>query len=73
MSCHFLVVEPLFLRASYVLFFIELGIRRLHVAGCIEHPTAAWVTQQARNHPWRVQDYERKMLPERGLSHGTGS
>ena len=40
----------------YVLFFIELGTRRLHLAGCTTHPTAAWVTQQARQLSWQLQD-----------------
>jgi hypothetical protein len=32
-----------------VLFFIELGSRRVHLAGCTTNPTGGWVTQQARN------------------------
>jgi putative transposase len=32
-----------------VLFFIELGSRRVHLAGCTTNPSGAWVTQQARN------------------------
>jgi putative transposase len=32
-----------------VLFFIELGNRRVHLAGCTTNLTGAWVTQQARN------------------------
>jgi transposase InsO family protein len=32
-----------------VLFFIELGSRRVHLAGCTTNPTGAWVVQQARN------------------------
>jgi putative transposase len=32
-----------------VLFFIELGSRRVHFAGCTTNPSGAWVLQQARN------------------------
>src|SRR2546427_5119385 len=33
----------------YVLFFIHLGSRQVHVAGMTPHPTAAWMMQIARN------------------------
>src|SRR5262249_61365848 len=33
----------------YVLFFIHLGSRHLHVAGVTPHPNAAWMMQVARN------------------------
>jgi putative transposase len=49
-------VETLFLKTIYVLFFVELGTRRVHLAGCTAHPTAAWVTQQARHLGWQIQD-----------------
>ncbi|CAA9544710.1 MAG: hypothetical protein AVDCRST_MAG88-306 [uncultured Thermomicrobiales bacterium] len=39
-----------------MLFFLEVGTRRVHVAGCTAHPTAAWVTQQARQFAWHMQD-----------------
>jgi putative transposase len=32
-----------------VLFFIEPGSRRVHLAGYTTSPTGAWVTQQSRN------------------------
>ena len=47
-TCDFFTVETLCLQTIVVLFFIELGTRRVHLAGCTTHPTAAWVTQQAR-------------------------
>jgi transposase InsO family protein len=33
----------------YVLFFIHLGSRKIHVAGVTPHPNAAWMVQVARN------------------------
>jgi hypothetical protein len=35
-----------------VLFFIELGSRRVHLAGAARNPSGAWFTQQARNVAW---------------------
>ena len=46
-ACDFFTVETAWLKTLYVLFFIELGSRRVHLAGCTARPTAAWVTQQA--------------------------
>jgi putative transposase len=42
-------VETLRLKTLYVLFFIEVSTRRVHVVGATAHPDSAWVTQQARN------------------------
>src|SRR5262245_41136757 len=33
----------------YVLFFLHLGSRKVHVAGVTPHPTEAWMVQVARN------------------------
>ena len=44
LACDFFAVETLWLKTVYVLFFIELGSRRVHIAGCTEHPTSAWRT-----------------------------
>lgn len=38
-ACDFFTVETLMLRRFYVLFFIELGSRRVHLAGCTTNPT----------------------------------
>jgi putative transposase len=49
LGCDFFTVETAWLRTLYVLVFIELGTRKVHVAGATRNPDAAWVTQQARN------------------------
>jgi len=56
LACDFFTVETLLLKTVYTLFFIELGTRRVHLAGCTAHPTAAWVIQQARNLAWTLQE-----------------
>jgi putative transposase len=49
LACDFFTVETISLRRFYVLFLIELGSRRVQLAGCTTNPSGAWVTQQARN------------------------
>jgi len=48
-ACDFFTVESVLLRRYYVLFFIEHGSRRAHLAGCTRNPDGSWVAQQARN------------------------
>jgi putative transposase len=50
----FFTVETVSLQRLYVLFFIELGSRRVHLAGCTANPIGAWVTQQARQFAWTL-------------------
>ena len=49
LAVDFFTVESISLQRFYILFFIELGSRRVQTAGCTANPTGAWVTQQARN------------------------
>ncbi len=58
LACDFFVVETAFLQTVYVLFFIELSTRRVYLAGCTDRPDSAWVTQQARQLLWQLQDRE---------------
>jgi len=54
LAVDFFTVETLWLQRLYVLFFIELGSRRVHLAGCIAHPGAPWVIQRARQLTWTM-------------------
>jgi hypothetical protein len=56
LACDFFTIETLWLKTLHILFFIEVGTRRVPLAGCTAHPTAAWVTQQARQLAWTLQE-----------------
>ncbi len=61
LACDFFTVETLFLQTLYVFFFIEIGTRRVHFAGCTPHPTQAWVTQQVRQLTWILDEENTNM------------
>jgi transposase InsO family protein len=49
LACDFFTVETAWLRRLYVLFFVEHGSRRVHLAGVSANPDCVWMRQQARN------------------------
>jgi putative transposase len=61
LACDFFTVETIWLKTIYVLFFIELGTRRVRLAGCAPNPDKIWVTQQARQLIWNLKDDSQDM------------
>jgi transposase InsO family protein len=69
-ACDFFTVETLLLGRLYVLFFLELGSRRVHLAGCTPNPDGRWVVQQARQLAWSLCE---RTTPLRFLIHDRDS
>jgi transposase InsO family protein len=55
-AADYFTVETWNLKRLYVLFFIELGRRRIMSFGVTSNPNQAWVSQQVRNLSWRLQE-----------------
>ena len=60
-ACDFFTADTLALQTIYVLFFIEIGSRRVHFAGFTTNPNDAWVTQQARQISWNLGDADQSV------------
>lgn len=58
LACDFFTIETLWLQTLYVLFFIDLGTRRVYLPGITANPHAFWVTQQARQLVWELEESE---------------
>jgi transposase InsO family protein len=61
LAVDFFTVETIWLQRLYVLFFIELGSRRVHLAGCTPTPHSPWVTQQARHVTWTLAERRERL------------
>src|SRR5215472_5094839 len=62
-ACDFFTVTTARLQTFYVLFFMELGRRRLLLFNVTEHPQAEWVVHPSLTHRVDpVPDMGRKML-----------
>src|SRR3954462_14142913 len=49
LACDFFTVDTVLFKRIYVLFFVQIATRELHVAGATAYLTGAWVAQQAPN------------------------
>ena len=56
LACNFFTIDTIWLQTIYVLFFIELGSRRIHFAGVTSNPNQTWITQAARQLVWDLHD-----------------
>jgi putative transposase len=69
-ACDFFTVDTVLFRRLYVLVFIELATRQVHLAGVTTNPTGEWATQQARN---IVHAFVERTEPIRFLIHDRDS
>jgi putative transposase len=57
----FFSVDTVLFKRLYVLLFVHVGTRRVLAAACTAEPNSAWVTQQARNLSWQLEDEGMKL------------
>ncbi len=55
-AADFFSVDTVFFKRLYILIYVHLAKRRVLVANCSAQPTGAWVTQQARNLSWKLEE-----------------
>ncbi len=61
LACDFLTVETIRLKTLYVLVWIELRTRKVHLGGATRNPDSEWVAQQGRNLAMAFQEEWRSM------------
>jgi transposase InsO family protein len=72
----FFSVDTVFLTRSYVLLYMELATRRVIWFAVTNNPDAAWVTQQARNVSWELNQlgvHARFLIHDHDANYGGGS
>jgi transposase InsO family protein len=69
-ACDFFTVDTVLFRRVYVLVFVELATRQVHLAGITTNPAGEWVTRQARN---IVETFVERSEPIRFLIHDRDS
>ena len=72
----FFSVDTVFLRRLYVLSYVELATRRVIWLAVTEHPDASWVSQQARNVSWELNElgvHARFLIHDHDHKYGGGS
>src|SRR3954447_19203792 len=67
LACDFFTVDTGLLKRIYVLFFVQIATRPVHVAGVTAHTSRASVIQQARN---LLMDLDRRTAGLRFLLRG---
>jgi hypothetical protein len=55
-ACDVFTIDTFWLKTLYVFFFIELGSRRVHLAGITANPNSTWVTQDVRQPVWKLEE-----------------
>jgi transposase InsO family protein len=69
-ACDFFTVDTVLFRRVYVLVFVELATRQVHLAGITTNPAGEWVTRRARN---IVETFVERSEPIRFLIHDRDS
>jgi transposase InsO family protein len=55
-AADFFSVDTIFFKRLYVLIYMHLATRRILLASCTSNPSEAWMSQQARNLIWTLEE-----------------